>query len=164
MGARESAAPGFQSTFADARKIPLRRDPDTDIVVNLVCADLFPKCSLNVKECAPESPFCNSDWPFRKTENAIRCYFPANFSGGSDQGEFDAFAHGVDAFGADAYFVAQAPGELFWFCAAATTGGISATAAAGAVGSSSGCRDDGVIAFAKNYAGAGGFLQGVDGQ
>ena len=56
-------------------------------------------------------PVCHCGWPFRDTEDVIRCYFPANFSGGSYQGEFDAFAHGVDAFGADADFVAQAPGE-----------------------------------------------------
>ena len=80
------------------------------------------------------------------------------------QGEFDSFAHGVDAFGADADFVAETPGELFWFCSAATTRRISATAATGAVGSSSGCRDDGVIGFAKNDAGACGFFQGVDRQ
>jgi hypothetical protein len=36
-----------------------------------------------------------------------------------DEGEFDAFAHGVDAFGADADFVAEVPFELTGFCAAA---------------------------------------------
>ena len=34
MGARGPAAPRLQSTFADAWKIPLRRESDADIVVN----------------------------------------------------------------------------------------------------------------------------------
>ena len=55
MGARGNAAPGLQSTFADTWNIPLRRAPDSDIVVNQACADLFQKCSLIFQECAPES-------------------------------------------------------------------------------------------------------------
>jgi len=46
MDAREPAAAGLQSTFADTWNIPLRREPDADIVVNQVWTDLFPKCSL----------------------------------------------------------------------------------------------------------------------
>jgi hypothetical protein len=38
---------------------------------------------------------------------------------GVDECEFDAFAHGVDAFGADADFVAEMPFEGAGFCAAA---------------------------------------------
>ena len=37
----------------------------------------------------------------------------------ADKSEFDAFAHGVDAFGADADFIAEVPFELVGFCAAA---------------------------------------------
>src|ERR1700731_1145869 len=55
MGARGPAAPGLQSTFADTWKISLRREPAADIVVNPVCANLFPKCSLIFQEGAPES-------------------------------------------------------------------------------------------------------------
>src|SRR5207253_5711499 len=36
-----------------------------------------------------------------------------------DEGEFDAVAHGVDAFGADADFITEMPFELAGLCAAA---------------------------------------------
>jgi hypothetical protein len=36
-----------------------------------------------------------------------------------DEGKFDALAHGVDSFGADADFVAEVPLELAGFCATA---------------------------------------------
>ncbi len=40
--------------------------------------------------------------------------------GGADEGEFDAMAHGVDAFGADADFIAEVPLKLAGLGAAAS--------------------------------------------
>ena len=76
-----------------------------------------------------------------------------------DEGEFDALAHGVDAFGADADLIAEAPFELAGLCGAAT-----ASAARSAAAASTSKGDDGVIAFAKHASRAGKFLQRADGK
>src|SRR5258708_30678955 len=76
-----------------------------------------------------------------------------------DQGEFDAFAHGVDAFGADADFSAEMPFELAGFCATAVT-----RAARSAATASASKGDDGVIALAKDATGASEFLECADGK
>src|SRR5579859_3932460 len=72
------------------------------------------------------------------------------------EGEFDAAADGVNAFGAVADAVAEFPGEL--------EGGFAAGGAAAAAGVATGDGDDGVVAFAIDTAGVGGFLDGGDGQ
>src|SRR6266478_8146030 len=73
-----------------------------------------------------------------------------------DEGEFDAAADGVDAFGADADAIAEFPGELKSRFAA---GGAAASA-----GVATGDSDDGVVAFAVDAASVGGFFDRSDGQ
>lgn len=74
-----------------------------------------------------------------------------------DQGKFDAFAHGVDAFGADADAVAKMPGEFGEFAAATAA---ARTALSWAAEQS----DHRVIAFAIDDSSAGGFLERSDRQ
>jgi hypothetical protein len=50
--------------------------------------------------------FPNSDRILALSAPKSDIYSAINYSGRSRQGKFDAFAHGVDAFGADADFVA----------------------------------------------------------
>src|SRR6266849_8712938 len=97
---------------------------------------------------------------------------------GAGEGEFDAFAHGVDAFGAHADLVAEAPFELAGLCAATRkrtdcsaaaneTRARCATAVASAARSPAAATrqgNDGVIALAKHASRAGEFLQRPDGQ
>src|SRR6266478_6369663 len=78
-----------------------------------------------------------------------------------DEGEFDAAAHGVDAFGAYADAVTEVPGEFFGGSAAATAV-MRACSTAARRGFAEG--DDGVVALAEDAAGAGGLFKGVDGE
>src|SRR6267378_6884310 len=73
-----------------------------------------------------------------------------------DEGEFDAAADGVDALGADADAIAEFPGEL--------ESGFAAGGAAASAGVATGDSDDGVVAFAIDATGVGGFFDGGDGQ
>ncbi len=75
-----------------------------------------------------------------------------------DEGEFDAFAHRIDPFGAHADFIAVVPFELAWLCAAATTG------AARSAATPTGQGHDSVIALAKHASRAGEFFQRPDGK
>src|SRR5260370_34762518 len=94
------------------------------------------------------------------------------------KGEFDAFAHGVDAFGAHADLVAEVPFDLTRFCAATgsrtdcggaandarTRCGAATAGTARSAATSTGQGDDGVIALAKDAARAGEFFQSDDGK
>src|SRR5882762_8061764 len=73
-----------------------------------------------------------------------------------DEGEFDAAADGVDAFGADADSIAEFPGEL--------QSGFAAGGAAATAGVPAGDGDDGVVAFSIDAAGVGGFFDRGDRQ
>ena len=73
-----------------------------------------------------------------------------------DEGEFNAAAHGVNAFGAHADAIAEFPDER--------SGGPAAAGAAAARAAGFSHGDDGAIAFAIDAAGAGGFFKGADGE
>src|SRR5260370_19335198 len=77
-----------------------------------------------------------------------------------DQGEFDALAHGVDAFGADADLVAEVPFDLARLCA--TTSGNATGSATTAAATLQG--DDGVISLSKHAPHTGEFLERADGK
>src|SRR5260370_33249566 len=74
------------------------------------------------------------------------------------ESEFDAFAHGVDAFRAHADLIAEVPFELAGFCAAASARAARSAAASTWQG------NDGVIALAKHASRPGEFRQRPDGQ
>ncbi len=73
--------------------------------------------------------------------------------GAREKGEFDAAAHGVDAFGADTDAITKFPDKRLW---------LFATAAAAAI-VVAGHGDYGVIALAIKTASAGNFVKGIDG-
>ena len=74
----------------------------------------------------------------------------------ADEGEFDAAAHGVDAFGAHADAIAEFPNER--------SGGLAAAGAAAARAAGFPHGHDGAITLAKDAASAGGFFEGADGE
>src|SRR5260370_16560719 len=70
-----------------------------------------------------------------------------------DHRKFDAFAHGIDPFGAHADFIAEAPFELARLCATATAAADRSAATATRQS------NDDMIAFAKHASRVGEFLQ-----
>src|SRR5260370_42373863 len=75
-----------------------------------------------------------------------------------DHRKFDAFAHGIDPFGAHADFIAEAPFELARLCATATAAADSSAATATRQS------NDDMIAFAKHASRVGEFLECSNGK